>query len=54
MIEFGLKIMKLCRRLNGEVKKINKNKEFNFNKKMNSVFKGKRFIDISDRFKNKT
>ena len=35
-------------------KSINKNKESDFNKEMNSVLERKRLIDSIDRFRNKT
>ena len=45
--------MKLRRRFNDETKKINKNKEFDLNKEMNSVLERKRLIDDIYRFRNK-
>ena len=44
---------KLRKRLNDETKKINKDKEFDFNKKMSSVLERRRFINDTGRFKNK-
>ena len=45
--------MKFYKRLNDEIKKINKNKEFNFNKEMSSVFERRKFIDNICQFRNK-
>ena len=53
MTTFDSKTTKLCKRLNSEAKKINKNEEYNFNKEMNSVFERKKFINDICRFKNK-
>ena len=45
--------MKLCKHFNDEAKKINKNKELDFNKEMNSVFERRKSIDDIGRFRNK-
>ena len=37
-------MIKFCKRFNDETRKINKNKEFNFNKEMNSVLKRRKLI----------
>ena len=47
------KTTKLCKRFNDEAKKINKNKEFDFNKKLSSVFERKKFINDIYRLKTK-
>ena len=41
------------KRFNGEAKKINKNKELDFNKRVNLVFERKKFIDNTCPFRNK-
>ena len=45
--------MKLYKRFNDEVKKINKNKELDFNKRINSVLERKKSINDIYRFSNK-
>ena len=44
---------KFCKRFNNGAKKINKNKKFNFNIKMNSVLRRKKFMDNIYQFKTK-
>ena len=50
---FDLKTTKLRKRFNDKVKKINKNKEFGFNKEMSSVLERRKFIDYTCQLKKK-